>query len=90
MSFIRKLLPRILRRFLGRLRFPQLFVLTALVFVVNVAIPDALPLVDEILLGLVSLLLASLREKGEQKKGEEQKRTGDAPEEPDRPGGAGE
>jgi hypothetical protein len=63
LSFLRKLLPRILRRFLGRLRFPQLFVLTALLFAVDVAIPDALPLIDEILLGLVSLLLASVKEK---------------------------
>ena len=45
-------------RFASRLRYPQLVALTAGLFVLDVLIPDALPFVDEILLGLVTLLLA--------------------------------
>ena len=44
-----------------RLRYPTLFKLTALVFVVNVFVPDVIPFVDEILLGLGTLLLANLK-----------------------------
>lgn len=55
---------RVLGRFLRRLRFPQLFLLTTVVFVVDLVIPDMVPLADEILLGLLSLLLGSLRERG--------------------------
>jgi len=63
MSPIRKLVPGIVRRFLGGLRFPQLFLITAILFAVNLAVPDPLPFVDEILLALVSLMLGSLRKK---------------------------
>lgn len=65
MSLVRRIVPRILRRYLGRLRFPTLFVLTALVFLVNVAVADPIPFVDELLLALVGLMLASLRERGD-------------------------
>ena len=47
--------------FAGRLRFRTLFLVTASLFVLDVAIPDFLPFVDEILLGLGTLLLAALR-----------------------------
>lgn len=50
--------------FLAKLRFPQLFVVTAALFILDVLVPDVVPFVDEILLGLVSLLLASLRRRG--------------------------
>lgn len=43
----------------GRLRFPYLFVLTAGLFLVDLVLPDAIPLVDEIFLGLSALLLGS-------------------------------
>ncbi len=52
---------RLLLRWLGGLRFPQLFLVFAGLFVVDVVIPDMVPFVDEILLGLATLLLASLR-----------------------------
>lgn len=54
----------ILVRWASRLRFPWLFALTALVFVVNLFVPDALPFADEILIGLVTVLLGSLRRRG--------------------------
>lgn len=46
---------------LARLRFPTLFAITAFLFVVNLIVPDPVPLVDEILLGLGTALLASWR-----------------------------
>jgi hypothetical protein len=43
------------------LRFPVLLVITTLLFILNLVIPDALPFVDEILLGLVAILLSRLK-----------------------------
>jgi hypothetical protein len=45
------------------LRFPWLLLLTTVLFALNLFIPDALPLADELLMGLIALLLASLRKK---------------------------
>jgi hypothetical protein len=52
---------RLLLRWLGGLRFPQLFLIFAGLFAVDFVMPDVIPFVDEILLGLATLLLASLR-----------------------------
>jgi len=49
------MLPKMVRG----LRFPQLFVLTFALFILDVLIPDLIPFIDEILLALASLLLAS-------------------------------
>jgi hypothetical protein len=43
----------------SRLRFPTLFLVTATLFVLDLLIPDVIPFIDEILLGLGTLLLAS-------------------------------
>ncbi len=51
----------LLRRFAGGMRFPQLFWFTALLFALDLVIPDLLPFADEILLGLATMLLASWR-----------------------------
>lgn len=45
----------------GRLRFPTLFFLVAGLFLLNVFIPDVIPLADELLMGLGALLLANLK-----------------------------
>ena len=45
--------------FAGRLRFPTLFLLTAGLFVLDLLIPDMIPLADEILLGLGALLFST-------------------------------
>jgi len=63
------LLGRTLQRLARRLRFPWLFALTALLFGVDLVVPDALPLVDELLLGLTTLLLGSWRERKKLEKG---------------------
>lgn len=51
-------------RWASRLRFPYLFALTAALFVLNLFVPDALPMADELLMGLAALLLGSLRKRG--------------------------
>jgi len=49
--------------FASRLRFPWLFALTAGVFLLDLFIPDAIPFVDEAMLGLATLLLGSWRKR---------------------------
>jgi hypothetical protein len=52
---------RALLRWVGGLRYPQLFVLFAVLFGIDFLLPDAIPFVDELMLGIVTLLLGSLR-----------------------------
>ena len=42
-----------------KLRYPTLFKITAALFVVTLFLPDPVPVVDEILFGLGTLLLAN-------------------------------
>ena len=48
-------------RFASRLRFPQLFVLFAALFFFDLLVPDFVPLIDELLLGLGTALFAAWR-----------------------------
>jgi hypothetical protein len=48
---------------LARLRFPTLFCVTGVVFLLNLVIPDMIPFADEILLGLATALLASWKKR---------------------------
>ena len=50
--------------FAGRLRFPTLFLATAGLFALDLVIPDVIPFVDEILLGLGALILSSWKKGG--------------------------
>lgn len=50
-------------RWAARLRFPYLFAVTFAVFLANVFFPDVIPFVDEIILGLVAMLLANWKKK---------------------------
>ena len=45
----------------ARLRFPWLFALTAVLFVTSLVVPDPIPLVDELLLGLLTVLFGAWR-----------------------------
>ncbi|MCG6118546.1 MAG: hypothetical protein MEQ07_10215 [Aquimonas sp.] len=63
-----RFLPAFLRRRLERLRFPQLAVLTGLLFVLTLLVPDPLPFIDEIVLGLSTLLLASWKKQRSERK----------------------
>ena len=47
------------RRFLGRLRFPQLFVVFLVLLGLDVVVPDLIPFADEIGLALITLLLGA-------------------------------
>lgn len=44
--------------FASRLRFPTLFAVTLALFLLDVLIPDFIPLADELLLGLGALIIA--------------------------------
>ena len=44
--------------FASRLRFPTLFLITAGLFILDVLIPDFIPLADELLLGLGAILFS--------------------------------
>ena len=48
-------------QYTSRLRFPKLFLITAFFFLGDLLLPDAIPFADEILLGLVTTLLAMLK-----------------------------
>ena len=50
-------------RWASGLRFPWLVLLTGALFVFNVFVPDVVPLADEIIMGLVAVMLASFRKK---------------------------
>jgi len=51
----------------GRLRFPTLFLVALTLFAIDMVVPDPIPFVDEILLGLGTLLFASWRKRRDPK-----------------------
>lgn len=53
--------PGFFERFASKLRFPQLFMLASGLFLLDLLIPDLIPFADEILLGLLTLILGMLR-----------------------------
>jgi len=65
MSVAKSTLLGLVERFAGGLRFPQLFWLTLILFVLDVLIPDLVPFADEILLGLATLLLGSWKRRAD-------------------------
>ena len=50
-------------RWLSRLSYPRLFLVAAVLFIVDLVVPDFVPLADEILLGLGTLLLATWKDR---------------------------
>ncbi len=61
-----RFLPNFLRRRLQRLRFPQLALITGLLFLITLVVPDPLPFVDELLLLAGTLLLGSWKHRREE------------------------
>lgn len=59
MTWIRTIVLALLGRYGARLRFPVLLVMTAGLFAFDVVLPDGIPFVDELILGLLTALLAS-------------------------------
>lgn len=49
--------------FARRLRYPTLFKITAALFALTLLVPDPLPFIDELLLGLGTLLLATWKDR---------------------------
>ena len=58
-------------RWASSLRFPYMFLLMSVLLVLNLLIPDMIPLADEIIMGLLAVMLASLKKKPEVKKNTE-------------------
>ena len=54
---------RALLTYAGRLRFPTLFLITLGLFAVDMIVPDPIPFIDEIMLGLATMLFASWRKR---------------------------
>ncbi len=65
MTAMKSPIAAVLVRYASRLRFPYLFFITAALFLLNLFLPDAVPFADEILLGLVTVMLGSWRKKPE-------------------------
>ena len=61
MVWMRRLALALLGRFGARLRFPHLFLLAGLLFGLDLVIPDAIPFLDEVFLGLMTLMFAAWR-----------------------------
>lgn len=51
--------------FLSRLRYRSLFLIAAALLAVDLVVPDAIPFADEILLAIVTIVLARLRKPGD-------------------------
>lgn len=49
--------------YLGKLSYPRLFIFSAILFAVDLVVPDLIPFADELLLGLGTLLLASWKKR---------------------------
>jgi hypothetical protein len=56
-------IPGAVERLTSKLRFPQLFLITAVLFLLDLLIPDLIPFADEILLGLLTVVLGSLQKR---------------------------
>ncbi|MEE4294404.1 MAG: DUF6116 family protein [Xanthomonadales bacterium] len=50
-------------RYVESLRFPWVVLITLLLFTVDLFVPDALPFIDEVLLGLVAVILGRVKRK---------------------------
>jgi len=60
---LKRMIHNRLIQYASQLRFPKLLALTAVVFVIDLIFPDVIPFADEILLGLITLLLAVLKKR---------------------------
>lgn len=67
MGWLRRISLALLGRYGARLRFPHLMLLTGACFALDLVLPDGLPFLDEILLGLMTLLFATWRRGGSER-----------------------
>ena len=54
--------------FANKLKFKNLFLIVIGLFVTDLVIPDFIPLIDEIILGLLAIILANWKEERHQEK----------------------
>ena len=59
MTWLRTIALALLGRYGARLRFPVLLLLTGACFAVDLLLPDGLPFLDELVLGLLTYVFAS-------------------------------
>jgi hypothetical protein len=59
----RGVIPALMARFAARLRFPQLFAFTGTLFLLDMVIPDLIPFADELMLGLLTLMLGTWKKR---------------------------
>ena len=59
-------LTTLVQRLLPRLRYPQLFLALAALLLVDLVLPDPVPLLDELLLATLTFIAASLRRRREE------------------------
>ena len=57
----------------NRLRFKNLFLLILALFLLDLVIPDMVPMIDEIILGLLAILLSSLKKENVSDRQDQQK-----------------
>lgn len=60
-SWLRRLAAQLGLRVLARARWPVLLLAAAALFLADLIVPDVIPVVDEILLGIATVLLARWR-----------------------------
>jgi hypothetical protein len=53
----------IIRRFASGLKYPQLFLLLLILFLVDLFFPDPIPFIDEAMLGLLAVLLGTWKDR---------------------------
>ena len=61
MALMMSVIPAAIERLVSGMRFPHLFLATALIFLADLVIPDLIPFADELLLGLFTVLLGTWR-----------------------------
>ncbi|MFA9440247.1 DUF6116 family protein [Uliginosibacterium sp. sgz301328] len=60
-KFIAAILPNFILRHAQGLRFPQLFLLFACLFVFDLLIPDFIPFIDELLFAMLALVFSRIK-----------------------------
>lgn len=56
-----KMIKSFLLLYLSKLRFPTLFAIIVIAFIVSLFVPDVIPFIDEILIGLAALVLSRFK-----------------------------
>ncbi len=58
----------VLLAFANQLKFKTLFIIVSALFITDLLVPDVIPFIDEIILGLMAIVLANWKKESTQKK----------------------